>query len=169
MAARKVPPLSRSKIRELAKAFRQVLGLENVHNLSITKIYEILVEQGAFELEILEENEMGENEGLTYPNENRILIREDVYEGACQGVGRHRLTLAHEIGHWLIHKNTQVSYARNEANVKPYEDPEWQANCFAGELLVPYDLCKDWSVFEIEMRCRVSGSAAATIKRSYSK
>ena len=53
-------------------------------------------------------------------------------------------------------------YERNFANkkVKTYSDPEWQAKCFAGELLVPAHLMKGCSAEEIVEECGVSYDAA---------
>lgn len=48
---------------------------------------------------------MGAKHGETIPSENRIRIREDVYERACNGYGRDRLTMAHELGHLLLHRD----------------------------------------------------------------
>lgn len=62
--------------------------------------------------------------------------------------GRFRFTVAHEIGHWLLHKN-QLEEANSgffETDTKPAivcrtqsakEPIEWQADSFAGFLLMP--------------------------------
>jgi len=56
--------------------------------------------------------------------------------------------VAHELGHCLLHTNQlmrlaqmptnqQAAFHRGLTNHKPYEDTEWQANGFAGALLMP--------------------------------
>ena len=52
---------------------------------------------------------------------------------------------------------------------KPYEDPEWQANCFAGELLVPKRLVKNLSVEEVVEQCKVTKAMASIQLRQYKK
>jgi len=47
-----------------------------------------------------------------------------------------------------------------KCSIKPYEDPEWQADCFAGELLMPYHLIQEMSKEEIMQKCKVSFTAA---------
>lgn len=90
-----------------------------------------------FQLEIVPREEMGNKHGETYPSKNLIRIREDVYMNAVEGNGRDRLTIAHEIGHLLLHDDDSIALCRLEPNekLKPYEDPEWQADAFGGELL----------------------------------
>lgn len=56
-----------------------------------------------------------------------------------------RFTAAHEFGHVVLHSNVasgefafreEIVFARR-SQLKPYEDPEWQANAFAGAILMP--------------------------------
>jgi len=74
---------------------------------------------------------MGAKHGETIPSENRIRIREDVYERACNGYGRDRLTMAHELGHLLLHRVEMITLAREDGDIPPYKDPEWQAKDIA--------------------------------------
>ena len=105
---------------------------------------------------------MTDKEGETIPSLNTIKIREDVYEKATQGNGRARFTILHEVGHLLMHYNDRVALCRKSDNapLKAYEDPEWQADAFAGELLIAEHLVKDMSVSEIEIHCGASHAAA---------
>lgn len=91
-----------------------------------------------------------------------IKIKETVYERACDGEGRDRMTIAHEIGHFFTICFCGFKLQRNFDNkpVPAYKDPEWQAKCFAGELMIPYHLVKDMSPKEIEKVCGVSADAA---------
>ena len=73
-------------------------------------------------------------EGMTFPDDNLIYIREDVYLRACNNDGRARFSIAHEIGHYCIHGG--VGLARRARHTTPiYCNSEWQADTFAGELL----------------------------------
>ncbi|SAL25695.1 hypothetical protein AWB73_01932 [Caballeronia turbans] len=94
-----------------------------------------------FSLLVLEPAEMFQRfkvyaEGMTVHRENCIYLRADVYAGACSGNGRDRFTAAHELGHYLLHKNEGMSFPRrSDASTKVYCDSEWQANTFAREFL----------------------------------
>jgi len=92
-----------------------------------------------FHLEIVEYSEMPFKYAEALPETKCIRIREDVYDGAVEGNARDRFTLAHEIGHLWLHRPGKIRLARshNKENIPPYKCPEWQANTFAGELLVP--------------------------------
>ena len=83
-------------------------------------------------------------EGMTYPD-GRVLLSEETYRGADQGLGRPRFTVPHECYHGMKHRE-QIRRALTDIgelvlcrrqNIKPYRDPEWQANAFAGALLMP--------------------------------
>ncbi|NLK87794.1 MAG: ImmA/IrrE family metallo-endopeptidase [Clostridiaceae bacterium] len=115
-----------------------------------------------FELEILTREEMGTKHGLTLPDKKCIRLREDVYIRACNNEGRDRLTLAHEVGHYFLHDSSSVQHARLQPGeeIKAFEDPEWQASAFAGELLVPAHLAKGLRPADIAYMCGVSNEAA---------
>ncbi|WP_421416490.1 ImmA/IrrE family metallo-endopeptidase [Serratia plymuthica] len=116
-----------------------------------------------FELLVASEAEMGGTHGLTFPQESRIILREDIYEGAVEGLGRDRMTVAHEIGHLLMHKNIAFARAEPGVQIRAFESSEWQAKCFSGELLVPMHhsrVLESMSVEEIAKECGVSCQAA---------
>jgi len=105
---------------------------------------------------------LGECHGITYPDRDEIQIRQDVYDRAVSGSGRDRLTMAHELGHLLFHERQNISYARMEddSNIVTFRNPEWQADAFGGELLIPHNLIQGMSVEEVMEACKVSGNAA---------
>ena len=91
-----------------------------------------------------------------------IRIKESVYEGACNGEGRDRMTIAHEIGHYFTLCFCGFRLERNFSGGKipAFRDPEWQAKCFAGELMVPAHRVKGMDAYEIADQCGVSYDAA---------
>lgn len=133
------PPRSRRAIRGYAEAVRRLVPGGHEPRLDIVRLLELdLVRlDDRFEIAILEPWEMGDNHALAHLNEHRIEVRLDVYDGACAGSGRDRMTLAHELGHLVLHSDITLSRRMSETPVRPFEDPEWQAKCFAGELLIP--------------------------------
>ncbi len=157
-------PLSRRDIRMMARKIRLLEGglgklyFDIVHFLEITlpKI------DDSFTFTVKTMWEMKDCHGLTYPERNEIQIREDVYERALVDSGRDRLTMAHELFHLLQHQKENISFPRIRENkrIPAYIDPEWQADAFGGELLIPHHLIKGMTAEEIAFQCGVSLSAA---------
>ena len=163
----KARPLSRNQIRMYAKGLRKMLGLENAEYIDIIGLVENVL-PGLFSgsplsVDIIDKKTLGNNQGLTFPEKGKMLIREDVYEGACHRNGRDRMTIAHELGHYLLHDD--LGLARTEGNVPTYCDPEWQATAFAAEFLMDHDVIAHMSVEEVMEKCGVSYSAACYQKR----
>lgn len=165
-------PSSRSQLSEFAFKFREMFNLENEYYFPIIQFIEWLLPfiDKNFDLEIVENSAMPEGTyALTYPDESRMLIREDVYNGACENQGRARFTLAHELFHYLMHDSSNISFARQEQNPPAYSDPEWQANTFAAELLIPKHLIGRMSIKSIMNNCGVSRQCAEIQKNKYYK
>lgn len=154
-------PRSIKDIRKVALLLRQTLKLEDVAKFPIIELIESMhTIDEEFYYEIVDKETMGNIHGLACPNEHCIKIREDVYERCIAGYGRDRFTLAHELGHYLLH-SSEVTLARlGEERVQAYRDPEWQANTFAAELLMPIDLIDTNDIDEISNKFGVSYSAA---------
>ena len=113
--------------------------------------------------EVVEADELEENEhAVTDIITKTIKIRSDVYEGACNGVGRGRMTIAHEFAHFITLCVCGFRLARSfgDVDIPPYRDPEWQAKCLAGELMIDSDLVKGMSSSEVSEKCGVSFDAA---------
>lgn len=109
--------------------------------LPIVDVVEWLDEKGIIELDVLGSGEMDGKAAELQPVPNgtpRLCINESVYEGACEGGNFGRFTLAHELGHYFLHSRQPIPLARTSITPDhpPFEDSEWQANTFAGELLV---------------------------------
>jgi len=88
-----------------------------------------------FALVPLSHQEMDGDEGRVVPGRDAIFLREDVYEGAWRGDGRDRFTACHELLHFLAHRNAGFARTREEGEPM-YRDAEWQADTFAGALLM---------------------------------
>lgn len=161
---RKAKPLSRWDIRADARMIRKIEGSEFALYFDILHFMEVTLPDIVpdFVFCIGDLDEMGNAQGLTYPNSGIVKIRQDVYEGAVRGNGRDRLTIAHELFHLLKHEDHNITFARVDKrdSIKAYEDPEWQADAFGGELLVPKHLIQGLSVKEISEKCGVSLAAA---------
>ena len=152
-----VPPIKRVQIRGIARKIREInqqFGGGDGAFFDIVQFLDIILPRhcDSFCLEVVEGYELGDAHGLTLPDENRILIREDVYLGACDGYGRDRMTMAHELGHYVLHSNLGFARRiRGAGSIPKYESSEWQADDFGGELLVSADHIR---------QCRTPGEAA---------
>ena len=100
-----VQPMSRQAIRDLTKTLRSYMGVSDNQKFPIMKFLEFVTPKiyEDFNYKILSKEEMKNKHGETYPNKRIIHLRQDVYEGACNGNGRDLYTVAHEIGHFFMH------------------------------------------------------------------
>lgn len=160
-------PRSRESLRRMAKWVREQLKMEDRLDFPILEVIESLAadEEEEFDFEIVTEGEMTDTYGTTNTSSNIMKIRENVYDGAVNGNARDRFTLCHEFGHWFLHQPDNVSFARGK--IPKYCDPEWQANTFAAELMIPYYLVEGMSIDEIVEKCGVSYSCAKIQMKYY--
>jgi hypothetical protein len=77
-----------------------------------------------------------------------VVASVSTYQWLERGHPRAGFFVGHELGHCLLHTgqlmrlaqmptNQQAAFHRGLTDHKPYEDTEWQANSFAGALLMP--------------------------------
>lgn len=160
-----VEPKSRWQLRQLANVLRDKLGLHDTLFFPIVELLDLMCELfEGFSYEIVPDSEFPPNiHGDTNILKQHIRIKESVYNGAANGVGRDRMTIAHEIGHYFTLCFCGFTFQRNfnKQEVPTFQSPEWQAKCFAGELLIPAHLTQNMNPWEIEMKCGVSGKAAS--------
>lgn len=158
-----VPPRRKVDIIEIATNVRRGLGpcVSDSGYVNLPVALEWLpVLLPNFEFEVINARQMGFDHGRTWPDRKLIHIREDVYDGMCQGLGRDRFTVAHELGHLFLHPGVALARAWNE-NLKIYKNSEWQADTFASALLIDEDhLAECRSVEEASRRFGVSLEAA---------
>jgi Zn-dependent peptidase ImmA (M78 family) len=119
---------------------------EDLHEISITKSdgKVIPLRGGVIAVE--------DSEGYTrYDRQHQvieILASESIYHRLENQHPRAGYFVAHELGHCVLHTdqlvrlakmptNQQAAFHRGREDHKPFEDTEWQANAFAGALLMP--------------------------------
>lgn len=153
-------PASRQMIWTLVHKIRRALDIDNELYFDIIWFVEKIMPQifTDFTFAVSPNEELGKQHGKAIPDEKKIYIREDVYEGACTGNGRDRLTIAHEVGHFFMHGNASIEYCRTAPGEKlpAYRDADWQADVFGGELLAPTSLIEGMSAEQIHECCVVS-------------
>lgn len=159
------PPLSKKKIEDIAWTVRNIYG--KIHNpnslyFPIVPFIELLgaLPDDTLNYDVAEDESMGDHYAHYDPIKNTLSIKSSVYLGALQENGRDRFTLAHELGHYFLHRNA-VQFARAESGGIPkYCEPEWQANTFASMLLIPPRLIVGMSVEEVMFHTHTSRQAA---------
>lgn len=127
------------EIESIASSIRHSLGLGEGDRVSLTHLLETVLPEltdDDFRLEIMEDKECPDVEGLTALNEKIIRLPDRTYQKLRAGDYRARFTAAHELGHLFLHQGHTQHYAlRKHADYRT--DPEWQANMFAGAFLMP--------------------------------
>ncbi len=123
--------------RKKAAALRSALQLQEPW-LPVVDAIEFMLPQvfDGFEYEVVGLDELPGQYALAYPRQRRLIIREDVYNGACDNNPRDRFTLAHELGHLFLHQGIQARI--DEKSMKDMmNNCEVEANVFGMELLMP--------------------------------
>lgn len=160
----KSEPMSRKRIREIAERLKKLLKIPvDQPYVDVTKVLELICDEyPEFSFEIVNDDFFEDGvQAKSDVERNKIYLRESVYNGAAMNNGRDRITVAHEIFHILLHQQkTMTLYRRNQGIMKVYENPEWQAECFAGEFLMSYNCIKNMNIQEIQEKCKVSERAA---------
>lgn len=69
-----------------------------------------------------------------------------IYRMQASAAGRERFTIAHEVGHYMLHRDGEPDYFCTEQDMEQRDSDgqthrvrEWEANLFAGALLMPRD------------------------------
>lgn len=159
-------PLSRKDLRNYAFKIRNQLGYENRLDFPVMKFLEVfheLTNNPNFYFFTVKDDELPPTVHAQYDaDDNSIAIKESVYIGASNGSGRDRMTIMHELAHALIITHCGIKLNRSFSNesIPAFKDPEWQAKCLAGELMIPAHLVAGMNAFDICESCGVSLQAA---------
>lgn len=169
----KTKPIGRKDLRTIARWFRHQFKCKNIYRFDVIaafeKIHQIFP---TITTEIVETNSTDVITDLNVPaacspdmkGNYHIAVREDVYLGACRGIGGYRAHILHEMCHailCLLGFTPILDRAFNNKEIEPcYLSMEWQAKALAGEILVPYEETKGMSKKKIRFLCKVSDSLA---------
>ena len=163
-----VSPRKESEIRTSAEQMRKVLtNHPDIKFLDIVNILELKMPEifPGFRYEIVDTSEMPDREAEMNPFEFCIRIQEPIYRKAIDGDGHCRFTIAHELGHFFLHRTQTLAFGRKAKNgiIPAYQNSEWQANVFARNLLAPYSMTRNMSPQAIESLFGVSRIVANII------
>ncbi|WP_455475310.1 ImmA/IrrE family metallo-endopeptidase [Bartonella sp. B17] len=162
-----VLPRRWAEIDNIANKLRKKLRLSHDQPFPILNFVEFclpkMMPDLSFYFWIREKKEMESTEGLTHPQGKYIAIRRDVYEKACYNDGRSNFTIAHELGHFMLHTNLPFQRIANSRKIATYCSAEKQANHFAAALLMSREfILQQPTIDEIMKNCGVSRKAAET-------
>jgi IrrE N-terminal-like domain len=143
-----VAPLSRRQIEAEALALTQEFcpdRLKEPGPFPVRLFFEWLEDR--FSLDVGVEELSAGVEGITWPD-GRVIVSEPTYRGMVAGDGRSRFTVVHECYHGIRHSrqlraalvHTGALVLHRRPSLPPYRDPEWQANAFAGAILMPTEM-----------------------------
>jgi hypothetical protein len=135
----KVPATNRAAVRELTADLRRHFGLVDPY-LDVVRFIEHKLAAGVgLVFAVQPRSVLGDDEGRTYPDRRRLELRDDVYMALRAGDPRARFTAMHEAGHLLLHPGIPLRRTAAVATHAAFEDSEWQADCFAAEILMPVE------------------------------
>jgi transcriptional regulator with XRE-family HTH domain len=164
-----VPPMSTESIRSFAEKVRSAFVEDDQLQFPIMDVIEFrlgMIFDGFF-VDVRDKETMGEDEGRVIGGTKGIALREDIYEGAWNGVGRDRFTACHELGHFLMHRTITMARTREDTD-KIFCDAEWQADTFAGTLLMsPRHLREFSDPDDAASRCGMTCAAAKVMWSKY--
>lgn len=121
---------------------------------------------GNYGLRVLEMSfptELAHVSGIIDMNNGRIIVNQE------DGINRKVFTIAHELGHWLLHKeileeNPERSLLLREPIGQLNSDPiETEANFFAANLLVPMKLLRQYPCDDIGLLAKLFGVSKEVI------
>lgn len=162
--------LSRIQVREMSQFARKMLKIKTV-KFQVLKALEKLIDKFPNNLyyRILPDDEFETNVMAELVPEGNdvycIKIRETVYEKAVNGDRASLGFICHEMSHFiLIHifdagpvlqiNENGLTYARKfkDKELPRYKSMEWQAMALCGEIMIPYEKCKNYSFNQIVSR-----------------
>lgn len=97
-----------------------------------------------------------------------IYIKESMMEEACRrSYRRGAFTPIHELGHYLLHylqSDARLTRVSDDVYVPVYCDPEWQADTFASEFLMPFEECVNMDEEEIRKTLDIGANVGTKSK-----
>lgn len=164
--SRYVMPRSRRQIEALANAVRAELGVGADARVAMQPILEFalddLVEGAYFEVDC--DQAMKGAEGRTDGEMPVITLSASTYMALGRGDPRARMTVAHELGHLLLHSGQRVFHFGVKLDDRRF-DPEWQADEFAAALLMPREAFRHMRTIQQAMK-EFGVSRGAAIRRA---
>jgi len=139
--------LSFSQIEKEASAFLNLVSPESLKSpqpTPVLSIFENKMDLFCFSI-VVGKNIKGLG-GITNISDRFVELSLSTYKRLEKNDPQAKFTVAHEFGHVMLHSKNQsfgyfpsraeVSFSRR-SQIRAFEDPEWQANTFAANVLMP--------------------------------
>ncbi|ESW64711.1 hypothetical protein X769_27170 [Mesorhizobium sp. LSJC268A00] len=170
--------LSELEIADRARNFRGTFGVSDKLYINIIEILEFRLKEILPDFKLMVRRDIELDKTAQAMNDPpRILVRESIYDGACDGDQECRRILAHELGHLLLHAHIGgtkqqdiLGYSPQFENMNALDSIEDQADIFARNFLVPPFIAFEHR-HDIEKLSKITGapiniaSAAALISK----
>ena len=135
--------LSLKDIEKITLKIRHIFGYKDDESFNILKCLETLHYKNILTLQYLEDDDpifQDNSCGKYDPIEKAIYIKESALSELENHKYRTNFTLAHEFFHFIQCKLLKFQFKNSKNENKFYKMVEWQANEFAGQLLVPNNM-----------------------------
>lgn len=133
----KTNPLKVLDIEKLANVLRDEYKIGRNEYFPIFDVIDDMMVKRLLTYQIVEEDTFEDSIKAIYSDkENCIFIKESVLEEYDNNTYRSNFTLAHELFHFIQCQILKQKFEEVE-DCPAYEDAEWQADEFAGQLLIP--------------------------------
>lgn len=167
-----VQPRDKVWIHNIAENVRRKFCPDQITYFPIEHVVEFELDRVAegFSLFIVPHIVLPEYEAAVHVRRKLFCISELTYRKVIERDPRARFTMAHELGHLVMHRNEgkKVALVTNSSG-EMYRDSEWQADVFAQALLISRENIRRLkSTEEAVSACRVSHRAAEMAFRYYS-
>lgn len=164
----KTNPLSVKDIEMIAKRFRKNYNIDEDSYFPVLDVIDEMFVKNLLSYQIVEDDYHlldKDTPALYNAYENVIYIKDSVHEECENNIYRSCFTLCHEIFHYIQSEVLSFNFEKCEM-CKSYEEVDWQANEFAGQLLIPtkyLDLPDDIleKKFHVSLECVLTRKANA--------
>jgi len=136
--SRVVSPRTKKQISDTADHLRRILRLSPFARVQMMPLLEHVLPEvlDHYHFDVVPDSLMKGIEGTTDIVLPIIRLANQTYERLRRSDPDARFTAAHELGHLVFHSGAHVRYARR-TKYDCSSDPEWQADRFADNFLVP--------------------------------
>lgn len=158
----KVAPQSYSKLEGAAESLRPLLPLiPDTEIIDAQQILEKLLPKIGYSVKIAYTEDLNEVAAFTIPDEQLIVIREDIYEGLFTGNVFSRSTIIHELCHIVLQHHVTLHRGAILGQHRHFEDSEWQAKAMTAAVMLPVELCRQTlNPRDLAERCGTSVQSA---------
>lgn len=142
-----------SEANTLLGRYEQQFGLVASPPVPLDEIAECCLELDLKIVNLAQKLQRGDALGAIWIADKRVMIDESLDPSTAPAkLGRYRFTLAHEIGHWVLHRLLFLALLQQSSLFGTETEPsvicragdpqpiEWQANAFAAYALMPTEM-----------------------------